>query len=79
MPTFELALLLKALPRAELTAALKRTATAILDHGGVIRKMDNLGVKPTPYKITSHGGRHKEAHYFVFNFDAADAMKKTTD
>jgi len=75
MPSYELALLMKILPKVELAGVLKRTATAIFDEGGVIRKLDNLGVKPTPFKISSHGAVHKQAHYFVIDFDASNEAK----
>ncbi|KAG8272998.1 28S ribosomal protein S6, mitochondrial [Homalodisca vitripennis] len=48
---------------------LKRAANAIFEHGGIIRKIENLGSRPTPFKISSHGQVHKEASYFVYTFD----------
>lgn len=75
MPTYEMAILLKTLPRPELAAALKRTANAIFDQGGVIRKIDNLGHRPTPFKISAHDARHKEANYFIFSFEANETAK----
>lgn len=43
MPTYELTLLLKTMPRQELGSVLKRTANYIFDQGGFIRKINNLG------------------------------------
>lgn len=42
-------------------AVLKRAANYIFEQGGFIRKLENLGSRPTPYKISSHGFVHKEA------------------
>ena len=41
-------------------STLKKTAEAIFDKGGIIRKIDNLGKKATPFKISSNGV-HREA------------------
>uniref|UniRef100_A0A1B6BXI6 Small ribosomal subunit protein bS6m n=2 Tax=Clastoptera arizonana TaxID=38151 RepID=A0A1B6BXI6_9HEMI len=69
MPTYELALLLRVLPKPETATVLKRTANTIFENGGFLRKLDNVGTRKTPYKISSHGAVHKEASYFVFQFD----------
>lgn len=52
-------------------SALKRTAESILDKGGIIRHLQNLGAKALPYKISEHGLVHREGTYFTINFDAA--------
>ncbi|KAK9498749.1 hypothetical protein O3M35_003315 [Rhynocoris fuscipes] len=70
MITYELALLLRIMPKTELKSVLKRTATAIFDKGGIIRRLDNLGAQKIPYKTASHGSVHREANYFVFAFTA---------
>uniref|UniRef100_A0A2A4JS81 Small ribosomal subunit protein bS6m n=1 Tax=Heliothis virescens TaxID=7102 RepID=A0A2A4JS81_HELVI len=71
MPTYELALMLRAMPKPELKTTLKRISQAIFDRGGIIRNIDNLGFRPMPYKTTAHGIVHKEANYFVFKIDTA--------
>lgn len=71
MPTYELAVLLRAMPKPELKTTLKRISHAIFDRGGIIRNIENLGFRPMPYKTTSHGIVHKEANYFVFKIDTA--------
>ncbi|KAL1139160.1 hypothetical protein AAG570_009220 [Ranatra chinensis] len=73
MPSYELTLLLKILPKNELAVILKRAASAIFNTGGIIRRIDNLGSRSTPYKTSSHGFVHKEASYFVIEFDAPPA------
>ncbi|XP_046670053.1 probable 28S ribosomal protein S6, mitochondrial [Homalodisca vitripennis] len=69
MPSYELSFLTKVLPKVDTSTILKRAANAIFEHGGIIRKIENLGSRPTPYKISSHGQVHKEASYFVYTFD----------
>ncbi|XP_012250931.2 probable 28S ribosomal protein S6, mitochondrial [Athalia rosae] len=71
MPTYELTVLLRTMTRPEITSTLKRTADSIFSSGGVIRKIDSLGLLKTPYKISSHGAVHREANYFLIYFDAS--------
>lgn len=52
-------------------SVLKRTAESILDKGGIIRQLQNLGSRALPYKISEHGLVHREGTYFTINFDAA--------
>lgn len=54
----------------EIKQCLKRTASKIFEAGGFIRRIDNLGTKDTPWKISSHDAIHKEASYFIVEFDA---------
>lgn len=51
--------------QAELTTALKRVATNIFDRGGIIRKLENLGTRSTPYKISSHSQVHRQASLVI--------------
>lgn len=53
----------------EITQCLKRTASKIFETGGFIRRIDNLGTAETPWKISSHDAVHKQASYFIFEFD----------
>ncbi|KAG8225561.1 hypothetical protein J437_LFUL002078 [Ladona fulva] len=70
MPTYELAILLRSMPKEEIVSVLKRATTSIFDKGGIIRKIENLGFLDTPYKIKNHGMVHKQANYFVVQFDS---------
>lgn len=76
MPTYELSLILKALQRPELSAAVKRCCTNILDQGGMIRGMENLGLKLLPYKMSCHGTRHYEGNYVLIRFDGSTNLPK---
>lgn len=52
-----------------MTAVLKRTAGTIWELGGIIRRLQNLGFRTLPYKISEHGLVHREGNHFVINFD----------
>ncbi|KAJ1531719.1 hypothetical protein ONE63_000385 [Megalurothrips usitatus] len=69
MPSYELAILFRALAKDKLAEAMKTTAGLIFEEGGIIRKLNNLGLQPTPYKMRSHGQWFKQANYFVYEFD----------
>lgn len=71
MPSYELALMLRAMPKPELKSTLKRVSQAIFNRGGIIRNIENLGFRPMPYKTTAHGLVHREANYFVLKIDTA--------
>ncbi|XP_043280963.1 probable 28S ribosomal protein S6, mitochondrial [Venturia canescens] len=69
MPTYEMPILFRVMTRPEVVSTLKRVASAIFNKGGFIRKIDNLGLQPTPYKTKAHGHIHREANYFILHFD----------
>ncbi|XP_050362793.1 probable 28S ribosomal protein S6, mitochondrial [Nymphalis io] len=71
MPAYELALLLRAMPKGELKKTLTRISYAIFNRGGIIRNIENLGFRAMPYKTSSHGLVHREANYYVFKIDTA--------
>ncbi|XP_038213167.1 probable 28S ribosomal protein S6, mitochondrial [Zerene cesonia] len=71
MPSYELAMMIRAMPKVELKTTLMRVSNAIFDRGGIIRGIENLGFRPMPYKSSAHGLVHKEANYFVFKIDTA--------
>lgn len=58
----------------EIVSTLKRTAEAILNKGGIIRELENLGTRALPHKISEHGLVHREASYFIVRFDAPPRM-----
>lgn len=53
----------------ELFSAVKRTAEIILQKGGVLRKLDNLGFTQLPYKISMDRTPYREANRFIYTFD----------
>ncbi|KAH9507259.1 28S ribosomal protein S6, mitochondrial [Bulinus truncatus] len=74
MPTYELSLILKALQRPELAQVVKRCCTSILDQGGIIRGMENLGLKPLPYRMKNHSMKFNEGNYILIKFDGSTNM-----
>lgn len=69
MPAYELALMLRAMPKAELKTTLKRVSNHIFNRGGIIRKIENFGFRTMPYKTSAHGITHREANYFIIRMD----------
>lgn len=59
--------------QADLITTLKRTADSIYGKGGVIRKLENLGFKDMPYKISKDKLPYRQAHYFIYTFDVPPA------
>ena len=52
-----------------LADVLRRTAILVMENGGVVRKMENLGEQELPYKIRAHNewhthGRSDSYHWF---------------
>ncbi|KAL5291252.1 hypothetical protein ACFFRR_010575 [Megaselia abdita] len=76
MPTYELAFIVRKMSRPEVVSTLKRTSEAIWKKGGFIRKLDNLGSRALPHKISEHGLVHREGQYFNIQFDAPPANIK---
>lgn len=50
-------------------STLKRTAESIFEAGGFIRKLDNLGFRDLPHKISAHRLPHRQANHFLYTFD----------
>nr|XP_050861948.1 probable 28S ribosomal protein S6, mitochondrial [Vespula vulgaris] len=69
MPTYEMPLLLRVMDKPETFNVLKRAATAIFDNGGIIRKIENLGIKQLPCKLSFRGKTYWQANHFLYRFD----------
>lgn len=54
-----------------MVSTLKRTAETILNKGGIIRKLENLGTRALPYKMSEHGLVHRTGSYFLMHFDCS--------
>merc|ERR1712170_184512 len=67
--------------------AVKRASAAILEHGGVIRTFENVGVRTLPYTMHRHRGTYSEGHYYLIDFDSSgdsaknirESMQRNTD
>lgn len=53
----------------ELAATLKRAAEAIYDRGGIIRKLDNLGFRDLPFKMSMDRVGYRQGNQFIYTFD----------
>lgn len=53
----------------ELIATLKRTAETIYERGGIIRKLDNLGFRDLPCKMSKDRTPYRQANQFIYTFD----------
>jgi small subunit ribosomal protein S6 len=72
MPLYELIYFIK--PNASLATVaecMKVKANKIFDHGGVIRKMENMGIMPLAYPMFRHREKHFKARWIVMLFDAS--------
>ncbi|XP_014681746.1 PREDICTED: 28S ribosomal protein S6, mitochondrial-like [Priapulus caudatus] len=67
-PLYELTLILRTMQRPNTAAALKRTAMAVIDRGGVVSKIENLGMCTLPYKMRRHGVTHTQGSYFLMRY-----------
>ncbi|XP_064629195.1 small ribosomal subunit protein bS6m-like [Lineus longissimus] len=74
MPGYEMSIIMKALQRPALTQVLKRTCESIMTKGGIITKMENLGTKTLPYRMSKHGEKYFTGNYFIFNFQSPSAV-----
>ncbi|XP_071113026.1 small ribosomal subunit protein bS6m-like [Haliotis cracherodii] len=72
MPSYEMSLIIKAaLKRPELSHVIRRTCESLIGKGGIIRSMENLGLRPLPYKMACQGKKQTEGNYVLINFDSS--------
>ena len=65
MVHYEVALILRAVGRQDLPAMLRGVCTTMLQNGAILRKLENLGEKELPYKISAHKERFTHGRYAV--------------
>ena len=70
MPTYELCLVLRSLPRPSLVEVVKRSCEKVLNEGGVIRKMESMGERTLPQKQIFNDETHTKGVYFNVRTDA---------
>ncbi|XP_016920837.1 small ribosomal subunit protein bS6m [Apis cerana] len=70
MPTYEMPLLLRLANKTEYVTVLKDVAKSIFETGGIIRKIENWGIKELPCKTSAHNNIHTQASHFMFSFDS---------
>ncbi|NXQ30152.1 RT06 protein, partial [Alaudala cheleensis] len=60
--------------KPETAAVLKRTVEALMERGAIVRKLENLGERSLPYKMSKHRERHKRGGYFLIDLEASPAI-----
>lgn len=63
MVHYEIALILRAVGKQELSSVLKGVCTTLMQNGAILRKLENLGEKELPYRINSRKGRFTHGRY----------------
>ena len=59
----EMILVVSLLLQEGFASVLRRTALSIMDKGGVVRKMENLGEQELPHRMRAHAEWHTHARY----------------
>lgn len=70
MPFYELILVLRPVPKTELSNCLKRAANLIWNNNGALKQIQYLGLLKTPTKLKSkfeEGVKYKEANFFLYH------------
>ncbi|XP_038078613.1 28S ribosomal protein S6, mitochondrial-like [Patiria miniata] len=70
MPGYEMALIMRVMKRPDLIAAVKRSVGAVIERGGIVKNLENLGEKRLPYRMISHAEHFTRGHYFIVDFDS---------
>ncbi|XP_059613313.1 small ribosomal subunit protein bS6m-like [Phlebotomus argentipes] len=68
MPVYELFMILRQMSRPDVVSCVKRASEMILDRGGVIRSINNMGTMDLPYKMSSQGLVHRIGTHFLVEF-----------
>merc|ERR1711860_458336 len=69
MPAYELSLVVRQMAKESIKATVKRTATLILQNGGIIKHLECLGERNLPQKQNKDGELHSRGTYFIMNCD----------
>ena len=60
MPTYEMCLVLRSLPRPALLEGIRRSLEKVLGEGGVVRTMESLGERRLPQRQFCHDEWHNK-------------------
>ncbi|KAI9137689.1 ribosomal protein S6 [Paraphysoderma sedebokerense] len=77
MPLYELVCIARKLDKEPFKQLVKKTALAVMNRGGVVRNLENLGVNNLPYRMKRHQEFFNEGRYFTVRFDASPAIVET--
>lgn len=69
MVRYEIAIILKSLPKDQLKNAFRTAATTILNEGALLRQIQYLGHRKLPYRMVAHEAAFDEGKWVggVFN------------
>lgn len=74
MPAFELNVIIKRLPKAQLVECCQRIGEKLIDTGSIIRRIEFLGHKDLHYTLRNphvpRSPRFKQASFFLYHFDS---------
>lgn len=78
MPLYEIMCVLRAGAEAPaLTSMFKRAATKVTERGGIIKSLENLGVRPLAQRMKAHQQYHTEGRYVrLFTYASPEALKE---
>ncbi|ORX81710.1 30S ribosomal protein S6 [Basidiobolus meristosporus CBS 931.73] len=80
MPFYELVCISRArLSEPNLADLLRKTATQVMERGGVVRGFENMGEQALPYRMKRHQTYHSEGRYWLMHFDANPNTLTTMD
>uniref|UniRef100_A0A6B2EGG9 Small ribosomal subunit protein bS6m n=1 Tax=Phlebotomus kandelakii TaxID=1109342 RepID=A0A6B2EGG9_9DIPT len=79
MPVYELFMILRQMSKPDVVSSVKRAAETILDRGGVIRAIHNMGTLDLPYKISSQGIVNRVGTYFTVEFSVPPSQIEEID
>ncbi|KAI8520747.1 28S ribosomal protein S6, mitochondrial [Branchiostoma belcheri] len=74
MPRYELVMITKALERPETVTVVKRAVQSLLEKGGIVRQIENLGERRLPYIMRAHSENFTQGRYFVVEFDGPTTL-----
>ena len=69
MPTYELVLVMRHLPKPDLVTSLSRACRYLTGQGGLLRRVESLGDRQLPQPADVHGQVHDRATYFIVEAD----------
>nr|XP_045605079.1 probable 28S ribosomal protein S6, mitochondrial isoform X1 [Procambarus clarkii] len=70
MSLYELSVIMRNMSKARLVEAIKRVAESVINEGGYVSKIESLGTKDLPYKMSAHGQVHTKGNYILIKFAA---------
>ncbi|XP_062620163.1 small ribosomal subunit protein bS6m-like [Saccostrea cucullata] len=78
MPSYEMSIITKALAKTETVQVLKRVCQTVWNGEGVIKSVEHLGLRDTPYIMSSPDGQKwTKARYMLMDVDMSIPNSRT--